>query len=664
MTTAGARWRPPVTNIPMTKLEIQHDCPTGNPALEYGPLRIQFATPSYDGYATTQTFAGVNPMNQGVMLGHEVAGIKIGGGLQPTGDRRATLTSKVSATPEAPHWFWSVAGALVTGATRFFRTGLGFSGPTNFVPLDTDDLFSYESYMISALTADSGETVCIFTKDHRDFLARTQVYNRVFKTEFRNRKVTGNDVYLECGFSTECIPIAKKKSLDMPGVFFVAADSPEEALETAAQEIAAFNQARVPDEQKAYFCNWYEKRSFFDRKDLDRVLEHPSCDTFSIIQIDDGYAAWGDWLITNDRWPLGMQEAADAIKAKGKEAGIWLAPCTAEEGGEIWNNHPDWILKDLDGNPIRKMEADEYKVFVHAARYPLDLSHPEVIPYLKNVFATLTAWGYTAFKTDFMDWGYVDSTTVSRATGGKTSAQWFNLLLREIREAIGPDAYWLACISYFQPFVGICDGMRIASDVSEHWNNETVPGNDGIGGGTLNMILESYYCQYFNNVLWQNDPDVIFLREHGIQFTDTEIESLALWAAFTGSALTVSDFFDQLREDRWQLWQFIHPRGTKMTARLPFWTRQPSPYVAVRDYSKGTAVLVFNTGDKAAEIALDTSSVTESTMADAWIWTPAGHEALGKSTSLNAQLAPHASRLFWLGDGPPPATLSGQTPQT
>jgi hypothetical protein len=45
---------------------------------------------------------------------------------------------------QAPHWVHPLAGGRLEGVQRFFRQGLGFSGPTGFIDLEAEDRrFSY-----------------------------------------------------------------------------------------------------------------------------------------------------------------------------------------------------------------------------------------------------------------------------------------------------------------------------------------------------------------------------------------------------------------------------------------------------------------------------------------------------------------------------------------
>ena len=64
------------------------------------------------------------------------------------------------------------------------------------------------------------------------------------------------------------------------------------------------------------------------------------------IQIDEGYQKWhGDWE-GNERFPHGMKWLADKIKSYGFKAGIWISPYVISEPTEVFQKHPDWLLKN------------------------------------------------------------------------------------------------------------------------------------------------------------------------------------------------------------------------------------------------------------------------------------------------------------------------------
>ncbi len=151
-----------------------------------------------------------------------------------------------------------------------------------------------------------------------------------------------------------------------------------------------------------------------------------------------------------------------------------------------------------------------------------------------------------------------------------------------IREEIGEDSYWLACIAPYAPCLGLADGMRVSNDAGPSWSE----------GSQGNMIQETLASQYFNNVFWQNDPDCVVLRDERTHLAAHEVEALALWSGILGGTVTCSDLLHRLPPERLALWRFLEP-GEKATAALPFWEKDQRLKVAVRRYAEPPAWGVF-----------------------------------------------------------------------
>jgi len=580
-----------------------------------------------------------------------------------TTDEGLSLACQLVGFSAAPHWVHPLAGGRIEGIHRFFRQGIGFSGPTGFIDLDFNDQpFAYESYLVTGLLGKSGETLTVAAHDHHHFLQKCHLENRLHRRQFRNREVDRNIAYFEAGFSTERIPLPSGE-LTLPPLHFRLGEKEFATLRATAKEIATATHARNNNPPCYHWCSWYNRGPFLTHAELVQFLDGLTAvkDATRFVQIDDGYATYGDWLIPNERWPHGIKGAFEEIKKRGYKPGIWVGPFMVGSRSQLARQHPDWLLKDLSGKP----HAD-WKKYDGTANdeetYVLDTSHPEAMKYLGEVFSTLKNWGAQVFKTDFLEWGFKDSTQYKRHTPGKTSAQYFCDAMRTIRNAIGEDAYWLACISYFPPMLGFADGMRVASDVGHVWSTQGGTGNDGVGGGIENMLQETHATQYFNNVFWQNDPDVTFLRDFHIDMNDTEIEALAYWNGILGSSINTSDPIGTLPPQRLALWRFIRPQDTPWTAQLPFWTERRPFYVAARTYETlGTwAVLILNpTRTKLTEHYIVRDLIGHDS-AHFFAWSPSGAKALGPKQELTESLPGHSANLYYvsLENTPPPPTLT------
>jgi hypothetical protein len=281
----------------------------------------------------------------------------------------------------------------------------------------------------------------------------------------------------------------------------------------------------------------------------------------------------------------------------------------------------------------------------------LDSSHPDAFNYLRKVFRTMRKWGALYYKTDFLDWGLRDSLKYKRYNPGKTSVQYFRDVAVMIREEIGDESFWLACIAPFQPMIGLVDAMRLSNDVVSLWTKES----------TFNMFREMLTGQYFNNIFWQNDPDVIYLRDFDMNLSYDEKYTIALWDGILGGVINTSDRFHMLSNDFIRLWRFLQPSEEKINAELPFWADHNGLFVAVKKYSgeEATAVLFLNPQEMRYEKIYSLQDLLHIHHAVCYIWKPGKFEKIGVKYELNIQLDPHCSILFYITNDEeiPPSNL-------
>ncbi|MFF4782541.1 glycoside hydrolase family 36 protein [Streptomyces griseorubiginosus] len=312
-------------------------------------------------------------------------------------------------------------------------------------------------------------------------------------------------------------------------------------IQATLAEWAAGLGVEAPRPAPTVWCSWYEYFTEVTEDDIHENLR--AMDTLDlpidVVQIDDGYQkALGDWLTLSGRF-RSREGIADAIRARGRRAGIWTAPFLVDPASGLAAEHPDWLVEDLSGG------------FLHAGRNwghdlcVLDTTHPEAAAWLADVFRTLRSEGYDYFKVDFLYAGALEG--VRHTDADALTA--YRDGIRLIREAIGPDAYLLGCGAPILPSVGLFDAMRVSPDTAPHRRPEagdfSQPGQDPAeftGAGR----------QWQHGVLWVNDPDCLMARP--------AVETRERWAAHvaaTGGLMASSDRLLSL--DQW---------GVQTTRRL------------------------------------------------------------------------------------------------
>ncbi|MEU6352262.1 glycoside hydrolase family 36 protein [Streptomyces sp. NPDC047072] len=322
------------------------------------------------------------------------------------------------------------------------------------------------------------------------------------------------------------------------GVAEISADGPvKEFTGTDIQEVlgewASSLAVEAPRPAPTVWCSWYEYFTAVTEDDIHENLR--AMDTLDlpidVVQIDDGYQkALGDWLTLSGRF-RSRAGIADAIRARGRRAGIWTAPFLVDPASDLAAEHPDWLVRGTDGGPLHAGRNWGHDLCV------LDTTHPEAAEYLASVFRTLVAEGYDYFKVDFLYAGALEGVRHTGADALTAYRDGIGL----IREAIGADAYLLGCGAPILPSVGLFDAMRVSPDTAPHRRPEagdfSQPGQDpaeftGVGR------------QWQHGRFWVNDPDCLMARP--------AVETRERWAAHveaTGGLVASSDRLLSL--DQW-----------------------------------------------------------------------------------------------------------------
>lgn len=280
-----------------------------------------------------------------------------------------------------------------------------------------------------------------------------------------------------------------------------------------------------------------------------------------VFQIDDGYQqAVGDWFDLKPGFPRGMVFLARRIHQAGFLAGLWLAPLAAERTSRLAQKHPEWLLKDAAGTPLRA--GGNWSGF-----YALDILLPEVQDHLRTVFRTvLDDWGYDLVKLDFL----YASCLLPRQ--GHSRAQIMAKTMEFLRGVVG-SKYLLACGVPLASALGRCDYCRIGTDVEARWSrplyerllHPEIP-------STRRSLTNTLYRWFLNGVGFHNDPDVFFLRSGDNHLSPTQRHSLFLLNYLLGNLWMTSDLPHTLGEEARLLVLSSFPRPRLEDAQV-----QPGP---------------------------------------------------------------------------------------
>jgi len=343
--------------------------------------------------------------------------------------------------------------------------------------------------------------------------------------------------------------LAPGESLDTEPLL-LARGPPHPLLERYAALSGAAMKARVPQGPSPVgWCSWYEfytRVSEADiRSNLQALRAHPELG-IRVVQMDDGYQPHvGDWLETNAKFPHGMEPVAREVLRQGFQAGIWLAPFMALPRSRLVREHPAWVLRDSKGRP----RPFGYNPGWRSGTVGLDLTHPDVMAWLKEVFGRFVAQGYDYFKIDFL---FAALAHGQRHEPRRSPVEAYRSGLAAIREALGEERFLLGCGAPLGPTVGFVDAMRVSADVSENWRSWLFDwlGKDCASPSARQCLAGNLGRTFLHRRWWLNDPDCLLVRDQRTHLTQAEVHMLVTVLGMTGGMLLLSDDLTRLSPER------------------------------------------------------------------------------------------------------------------
>ncbi|MBR2835440.1 MAG: alpha-galactosidase [Coriobacteriales bacterium] len=290
------------------------------------------------------------------------------------------------------------------------------------------------------------------------------------------------------------------------------------------------------------YTSWYrhyenieEAKVLADLKSVAHVLEDMDANPrlAKLFQIDDGYTKVGDWLNVNtQKFPHGLQPIAQEIISYGFVPGLWVAPFICETNSDLAIQHPDWLLREANGNTVTTGPQ-------WSGGLALDTLNPQVRSYITQVLHTMThEWGFMLLKCDFL------FAACMLAHGGLNRGELMANAMDLIRDAVGDDVAILACGVPLASVFGKAEYCRIGCDVGLDWNDKffmRLLHRERVS--TKNSLANTYFRAPLNGRAFANDPDVFFLRED-VKLIPQQRWALLEAAVAQGGILLTSDNMD------------------------------------------------------------------------------------------------------------------------
>ena len=135
------------------------------------------------------------------------------------------------------------------------------------------------------------------------------------------------------------------------------------------------------DKERDILMNSWEGVYFdINQKGMDQMMEDISSMGGELFVMDDGWfgdkyprnndsSSLGDWVVDEKKLPEGIDGLIRDAKKHGIKFGIWIEPEMANTTSELYEKHPEWIIKSPQREPVLGRGGTQVV---------LDLANPEV----------------------------------------------------------------------------------------------------------------------------------------------------------------------------------------------------------------------------------------------------------------------------------------------
>jgi len=444
-------------------------------------------------------------------------------------------------------------------------------------------------------TVQSWWNLAIFDPNRQQTLSLGYLRNRNSLGRLQLLRVNENELSLiaESVFNPGFI-LKKSQEISSDKCVLVWGDDPYPTLEAYADLMAG--EIKKPATQIVNgWCNWFYTMDVFDETEILRNAELAAKELkpygLEYIQIDEGFqTAHGEWQ-GNARFPHGLKWLCDRIKDLGLKPGIWIAPFVISENTRLFNQHPECLVKDAAGQPVRigpwpSENTDWYKGET-PKRYCLDLTHPLAERWFTGLIDTVVNhWGFEMIKVDFVSWTVFSANRFYDA--GATPAQVYQKAMRIMRSVAGEKCHILDCGP------GNISGEFINSLRIEY---DQFYGPDAAWtqyfGGTSCSAGAAGKRYFYHNKIWTNDIDHVCLDVLSLP----KAQAAATLIGLSGGNVMSGDRLLNLEPTRMEILKKIFPATIEATRPVDLLETDPQTIFAgkiIRNFAQWDVVAFFN----------------------------------------------------------------------
>ncbi len=393
------------------------------------------------------------------------------------------------------------------------------------------------------------------------------------------------------------LPVLPGKDLASERLYFSISSDYHRQLRTYGSLIRRIHHARVSNSTP---MGWWSWTAYGPNLSAHSALKNAQWEAqnlksigYDFFHIDEGYSvARGDYLAPNlSLFPDGLGRVEKRVGAMGLIPGVWTAPFEVSDRSSVYKNHPDWLVHDLEGKPIRLVG---WVISKDDRLYVLDATNPGAQSYLRRVYSTLTEkWGIKYIKLDFMEDTCIEG-RYYRPNITALEAQRIGLTV--IRSAVGDKVILDKDGGEMLNSVGIVDTGRTSNDTGHDFDRSksaatgiaaryfmnrnyfitdpdafTVTRGKGDTGLTLNEARVSIALAAVSGGMFEIGDDLPTLGSEPERFALVENKDLIVMAR-SGRASTPLDLMDYLPEDEQPSIFFLKESSMQSILTIFNWT--------------------------------------------------------------------------------------------
>lgn len=272
------------------------------------------------------------------------------------------------------------------------------------------------------------------------------------------------------------------------------------------------------------YNNWEATGPNFTKGKLFSLMKKAKDVGIELFVLDDGWFSsrnddshgLGDWKVNEKKIPGGLKALSDKCSELGLKFGIWVEPEMVNDDTKLYQEHPDWIIKDNIHVPLKGRH-----------QYVLDLTKKEVRNYILDSLHSIldsadiyyVKWDYnrnisdipgsfSSFYHDYILGLYEILSTLTK--------DYPNVLFENC--ASGGNRFDLGMLSYFP--------QSWMSDDTDSYQRETIQKN-ALYGYPLSVMSNHVAAKTSNQLLRKTSLDIKFdVAQYGILGYELDLNDL------------------------------------------------------------------------------------------------------------------------------------------